>query len=81
MKDDADTGSVEQERDAYLKQLLSERKMRAAGSYANRPSAGLMILSARDADEAADIMKNDPYVARLGATFQVIQWDPRFGDF
>ena len=81
LKDDADKGNVEQERDAYLKQLLSERKMRAAGSYANRPSAGLMILSARDADEAADIMKNDPYVARLGATFRVIQWDPRFGDF
>ena len=81
LKDDVDTSSVEQERDAYIKQLVSERKLRAAGSYVNRPSAGLMILSVRDADEAADIMKDDPYVAKLGATFQVIQWDPRFGDF
>ena len=81
LKDDVDTSSVEQERDAYIKQLVSERKIRAAGSYANRPSTGLMILTVRDADEAADIMKDDPYVARLGATFQVIQWNPRFGNF
>ena len=81
LKDGADTGSIEQERDTYIRQLVSERKIRAAGSYANRPSAGLMILSVTNADEAADIMKNDPYVAQLGASFQVIQWDPRFGDF
>ncbi len=81
LKDGTDTSNVEQERDIYLKKLISEKKMRASGIYVNRPSSGLSILSVANAGEAEHIMKNDPYVAKLGASFQVIQWDPRFGDF
>ena len=66
---------------AYLRKLPGEKKLRAAGSYVNNPSAGLAILSVADAEAADAIMKEDPYVRDLGADYQVIQWDPKFGDF
>ena len=69
------------ERDAYMKKLLGDKKLRAAGDYENNPLAGLSILSVSSAEEAEAIMKEDPYVKKLGATYQVIQWDPKFGDF
>ena len=65
----------------YLEKLLSEKKLRAAGVYVNNPAAGLSILSVADAAEAEAIMKEDPYVKNLGASYQVIQWDPKFGEF
>ena len=33
------------------------------------------------ADDAKKIMSEDPYVKDLGAIFEVIEWDPKFGDF
>ena len=65
----------------YLKKLLEEKKLRASGSYVNNPKAGLSILSVADAAEAEAIMKADPFVEKLGAEYQVIQWNPRCGDF
>lgn len=81
LKESTDTSSVEGERDAFLNRLLSEKKMRASGTYVNNPLAGLTILSVPDATEAETIVKSDPYVAQLGATYQIIEWNPRFGDF
>ena len=66
----------------YLKKLLAEdKKMRASGTYENNPAAGLSILSVANAEAAEAIMKADPYVAQLGATYQVIQWNPKFSNF
>ena len=81
LKKGTDTAACAAKRDAYLKKLLSEKKMRAAGTYVNDPNAGLSILSVADAAAAEAIMKDDPFVKELGATYQVIQWDPKFGDF
>ena len=47
----------------------------------NNPSAGLAILSVKDAAAAEAIMKEAPFVKELGAAFEVIQWDPKFGEF
>jgi len=41
----------------------------------------LSILSVSDAEEAESIMKEDPYVKDLGASYQVIRWNPKFGEF
>ena len=65
----------------YLKKLLDGKKLRAAGVYENNPLSGLSILSVIDAAEAEAIMKEDPFVKKLGASYQVIQWDPKFGEF
>ena len=65
----------------YLKQLLKDKKLRASGVYDNNPSAGLSILSVADAAAAEAIVKEDPVVKELGADYQVIQWDPKFGEF
>ncbi len=80
-KEGTDASAYKDAHNAYLKKLLKDKKMRAAGDYVNNPAAGLAILSVADATEAESIMKNDPYVKQLGATYQVIQWDPKFGDF
>ena len=69
------------ERDIWLNGLLKEKKLRAAGTYVNNPLSGLSILSVLSVDEAEAIMKEDPYVKELGADYQVIQWDPKFGEF
>ena len=42
---------------------------------------GLSILSVRDSDEAEKIMREAPYVKQLGASYKVIQRDPKFGEF
>ena len=55
--------------------------MRASGEYVNNPLAGLSILSVPSAEEAEEIMKEDPYVKYLKESYQVIQWNPKFGDF
>ena len=68
-------------RTAYLKKLLGEKKLRAAGGYVNNTLAGLSILSVPSAEAAEAIMKDDPFVKELGASFEVIQWDPKFGEF
>ena len=81
LKGDVDTSSVEQERDTYINQLISNRKMRASGGYIGNPACGLSILSVDTAAEAEDIMKNDPYISKLGAEYQVIEWNPLFGEF
>ncbi len=81
LKEGADVSACKEAHDAYLKKLLDEKKLRAAGPYENNPLAGLAILSVPDASDAEDIMKNDPYVKELGAEYQVIQWDPKFGEF
>ena len=78
---ESNTAEYDDERDAYLKKLLNDKKMRACGPYINNPKAGLAILSVSSADEAEEIMKNDPYVKKLNASYQVIQWDPKFGEF
>ena len=78
---DADASAIEEEHDAYIKKLLDEKKLRTSGSYVNNPKAGLSILSVADAAEAEAIMKADPFVEKLGAEYQVIQWNPRCGDF
>jgi len=69
------------ERDIWLNDMLKEKKLRSAGAYVDDPLAGLLILSAPSIDEANAIMKEDPYVKELGADYQVIQWDPKFGEF
>ena len=76
-----DTSAVDAERKAYLEALLDERKIRAAGTYVNAPSEGLSILSVPGKEAAEEIMKNDPFVKELGAKYEVIEWDPKFGDF
>ena len=81
LKEGTDIGNVKSQRDDYLKKLLDKRKMRASGEYVNNPLAGLSILSVPSAEEAEEIMKEDPYVKDLKASYQVIQWDPKFGDF
>ena len=81
LKEGTDVSGVEEERDAYIKKLLEEKKLRASGTYVNNPASGLSILSVANAAEAEAVMKADPYVAKLGAEYQVIQWDPKFGDF
>ena len=77
----ADVSAAKEARDAYLAKLLEEKKLRAAGVYENDPLGGLSILSVPSAEDAQAIMKEDPYVKDLGATFEVIEWDPKFGDF
>ena len=78
----ADSDSTtKKERDEYLKKLLAEKKLRAAGTYENNSLAGLSILSVATAEEVEAIMKEDPYVKTLGANYEVIQWDPKFGEF
>ncbi len=81
LKEGTDVSELKNKRDEYLKKLLDEKKLRAAGTYVNNPLAGLSILSVPKAEDAEAIMKNDPYVKELGAEYQVIQWDPKFGDF
>ena len=81
LKEGSDFSTCKDAREAYLKKLLSEKKLRAAGVYENDPKSGLSILSVSTAEEAEAIMKEDPYVKELGAGYQVIQWDPKFGEF
>ena len=81
LNEGSDAAAYKDARDAYLKDLLDGKKLRAAGTYENNPLAGLSILSVQSAEEAEAIMKNDPYVKELGASYQIIQWDPKFGDF
>ena len=81
LKERNEDEGIEKEREAFLQKLLEERKLRASGAYVNNPLSGLSILSVADAAQAEAIMKEDPYVAKLGASYQVIQWDPRFGEF
>ena len=81
LKEGTDVSGVEEDRDAYIKKLLGEKKLRASGSYVNNPLAGLSILSVADAAEAEAVVKADPFVGKLGAEYQVIQWNPKFGDF
>ncbi len=81
LPENTDASAYKDARDTYLKKLLDEKKLRASGTYENNPSAGLSILSVSDAAEAEAIVKEDPYVKELGASYQVIQWDPKFGDF
>ena len=66
---------------AYLNGLLSEGKLRAAGTYENSPLAGLTILSVPSREDAEAIAKEDPIVKNNGASYQIIEWDPKFGDF
>ena len=77
----SDVSKCSEKRDAYLNKLLDDKKMRASGHYVNNPLEGLSILSVQSKEEAEEIMKDDPYVKELGASYQVIQWDPKFGDF
>ena len=81
MNDTAYNAACNDARNAYMEKLLGEKKLRAAGAYVDNPSAGLAILSVSSAAEAEAIMKEDPYVKALGAAYQVIQWDPKFGEF
>lgn len=76
-----DASACAGERDAYLNGLLRERMLRAAGPYANDPAAGLAILSVPDTATAEAAMQEDPFVKALGAAYEVIEWDPRFGEF
>lgn len=72
---------VQTKHDAYLKDLLQKKKIRAAGPYVNNPQAGLMILSVPEKSEAESIVMEDPFVKKLGAEYQLIEWDPKFGEF
>lgn len=81
LKDENVPADCKSRRDSYLKELLRDKKIRAAGPYVNDPKSGLSILSVPDAATADTIMKNDPYVKELGANYEVIQWDPKFGEF
>lgn len=72
---------VQGRHDAYLNELLKKRKIRAAGPYVNDEKKGLMILSVPEAAEAQSLVKEDPYVKELGGKYQVIEWDPKFGEF
>ena len=81
LKEGIDLSACKDARETYLKKLLSEKKLRAAGAYENDPKSGLSILSVPTAEEAEAIVKEDPYIKELGARYQVIQWDPKFGEF
>ena len=81
LKEDSHTEAFEAARDIYMNGLLQEKKLRAAGPYLDNALAGLSILSAPDAAAAEAIMREDPYVKELGASYKVIQWDPKFGEF
>ena len=81
LKEGVDFSAYKDAHDAYLEKLLSEKKLRAAGAYENDPKAGLSILSVPAAADAEAIMKEDPYVKELGASYQVIRWNPKFGEF
>ena len=81
LKEGADPSSRADGRKAYLEKLLADRKIRAAGTYENNKLAGLTILSVPSKEDAEKIVNDDPFVKDLGATTQLIQWDPRFGDF
>lgn len=72
---------VQEKHDTYLKELLQKKKIRAAGPYVNNPQAGLMIVSVPEESEAKNLVKEDPFVRELGAEYQVIEWDPKFGEF
>lgn len=72
---------VQTTHDVYLNELLQKKKIRAAGPYVNNPQAGLMILSAPEKSEAESIVKEDPFVKDLGAEYQIIEWDPKLGEF
>lgn len=72
---------VQEKHDTYLKELLKKKKIRAAGPYLNNPQAGLMILSVPEKSEAKRIADEDPFVKELGAEYQIIEWDPKFGEF
>lgn len=72
---------IEKKRQTYLQRLLKHRKIRAAGAYVNNPTAGLSIIAATEPAEAEALMREDPYVKELGADFEVIEWDPKFGSF
>ena len=76
-----DPNEGKEERLAYLNGLLSEGKLRAAGTYENSPLAGLTILSVPSREDAEAIAKEDPIVKNNGASYQIIEWDPKFGDF
>ena len=76
-----DTAKLNDARKAYLEKLLADKKLRAAGVYVNNPLAGLEILSVNSREEAEAIMKDDPFVKELNAKTQIIEWDPKFGDF
>ena len=81
LKENTDVSACKEKRDAYLKNLLGTKKLRASGAYENNPSEGLSILSVYSDYEAKVLMEEDPYVKDLGAEYQVIRWDPRFGEF
>ena len=81
LKEPTDIDACRSQREAYMEKWLAAGKLRAAGNYLNNISAGLSILSVSGASEAEAIAKEDPYVKALGASYQVIQWDPRFGEF
>lgn len=81
LNEGTDISDVAEERDDYIRRLINEKKLRASGFYVNHPTSGLSILSVANTAEAETIMRNDPLVAKLGAEYQVIQWDPRFGEF
>ena len=81
LKEGTDITAVEADHAAYMEKLLNEKKLRASGPYVNNPLAGLSILSIADAAAAEAIVKGDPYVEKLAASWQVIEWDPGFGDF
>lgn len=72
---------VQEKHDSYLKDLLEKKKIRAAGPYENNPQEGLMILSVPSKSVAESLAKDDPFVKELGAEYQVIEWDPKFGEF
>ena len=79
--DSAGQEECEKERESYLEGLLKERKLRAAGEYADDPLAGLLILAVKDGAEARAILKEDPYVRKRKARYQVVRWNPKFGEF
>lgn len=81
LKDKNVPEDCEERRNVYLNGLLQEKKIRAAGPYENDASSGLSIISVADKDTAEAIMKEDPYVKELGADYQIIEWDPKFGEF
>lgn len=80
LKKDA-SADVQAEHDTYLKELFQKKKIRAAGPYVNNPQAGLMILSVPGKSEAEPLVKEDPFVKECGAEYQLIEWDPKFGEF
>ena len=81
LKDQALLNQYQKEHDAYLDQLLKEKKIRAAGSYVEDQLSGLLIISAADATQAETIMRKDPYIQHGHAKYKIIEWDPKFGEF